>query len=199
MTASLSHDRPCLVSTFCTSVGPIKPPPYSRPVSRPFGMFARTFSSHLGTPPLPPPCGKEARRATSRRPSQFDAWNRSALSEGTVRDRKLRQLRLASSRIQGLRAGRGRCLLCMPHCRVATWRSSVVLGNAGGDHTGAHIKACNFKSPIWCFLALCQPSLLINSAPPKPAGSWVSLLLSSEEHVGRYRGGKMGYPNHFPS
>lgn len=50
LTASLSHDRPCLVSTFCTSVGPIKPPPYSRPVSRPFGMFARTFPPKLPRP-----------------------------------------------------------------------------------------------------------------------------------------------------
>lgn len=120
--------------------------------------------------PSPLPSGKEARRATSRRLSQLDAWNRSALSEDAVRDRKLRQLCLASSRIQGLRAGRGQRLLCMPQCRVATWRSSVVLENAGGDHTGAHVKACTSKSLLWCFLALFiavdQTSLMINSAYP---------------------------------
>lgn len=173
MTASLSHDRPCLVSTLRTSVGPIKPPPCSRPVSRPFGMFARTFPLIFALPPLP--CGKEARRATSRRPSQLDAWNRSALSEDAVRDRKLRQLLFASSRIQGLRAGRKQCLLCMPQCRVATWRSSVVLDKAGGDHTGAHIKACTFEVtglvlPRCVFCAV-QAWFLINSASAESAGS----------------------------
>lgn len=102
LTASLSHDRPCLVSTSCASVGPIKPPPYSRPVSRPFGMFARTFPLILPPPLLSSlPCSGQARRATSQEPSQVGAWNRSALSEDTVRDRNLRQLRLVSSRIQG--------------------------------------------------------------------------------------------------
>lgn len=82
----------------------------------------------------------------------------------------------------------------MPQCRVATWRSSVVLDNAGGDHTGAHVKACAFKSLVWCFLAVFtavgQSSLLINSALPESAGSWASLLLSSEERVGKYNRGR---------
>lgn len=152
-------------------------------------MFARTFSLTLGR--QAPSLWQGGSSSYFTRPSQSDAWNRSALSEDTVRDRKLRQLHLASSSIQGLRPGRGQCLLCMPYCRVATWRSSVVFGNAGGDHTGAHIKACISKSLFWCFLAVfttvCQPSLVIIPVPPNSAGSRVSLLSTLKERVGKYQ------------
>lgn len=143
MTASLSHDRPCLVSTLCTSVGPIKPPPYSRPVSRPFGMFARTFPLILS--PLAPNllAGKGGFvELTLQRPSQSVAWNRSALSEDAVRDRKLWQLCLASSRISKFSTQAEDSVCCV--CLTAAWRlgarplRSIALAVIIQEHTLKH-------------------------------------------------------------